>query len=178
VNPQQRLTRLARTAVGGRASTAARTPFVLLVVVLLGSGLLALLLLNASLNQGSFQVSRLEQKTGVLTEKEQALEQKIASRSDPEALRKRARELGMVPGGPPAFVAPDGTVHGSPAPATALPEPSPEEPAEEPAEDPAHASAEEQEEGRAEGTADHPTEPGESRAPQPRVQPEESAQPE
>lgn len=145
MNPQQRLARLARFTVGNRTSTAARTPFVLLLVVLLGSGLLALLLLNASLNTGSFKVSRLEQKTKDLTEEEQALEQEVASHSDPETLRKLARELGMVPGGPPAFVAPDGTVHGSPAPATALPEPPEEE---------------------------------EPREPQPRVQPEESAQPE
>lgn len=148
MNPQQRLARLARSAVGGRTSTAARTPFVLLLVVLLGSGLLALLLLNASLNKGSFQVSRLEKKTTELTEEEQALEQEVASYSDPGTLRERARELGMVPGGPPAFVAPDGTVHGSPAPATALPEPSEEEEEEPP------------------------------REPQPRVQPEESAHPE
>ncbi|MCF6523021.1 septum formation initiator family protein [Streptomyces sp. JJ36] len=116
MNPQQRLARLARLVPAG-GSSAARTPFVLLVVVLLGSGLLTLLYLNASLNQGSFQVTRLEQETRELDEQEQALEQEIASYSDPAALEKRARELGMVPGGPPVFLAPDGTVRGSPAPA-------------------------------------------------------------
>ena len=97
MNPQERLARLTRTAVRGRSSTAARTPFVLLLVGLLGSGLLALLLLNASLNQGSFQVSRLEQKTKGLTEEEQALEQDVASYSDPETLRRRAARL-RLPG--------------------------------------------------------------------------------
>ncbi len=168
---QQRLARLARAVGGSRTSTAARTPFVLLLVALLGSGLLALLLLNASLNKGSFQVSELEQKTRELTEEEQALEQEVASHSGPEALRERARELGMVPGGPPAFVAPDGTVHGSPAPATALPEPSPEDSAEEQPEEPA---ADPGEPGGQEGTEA----PGGPLEPQPRVQPEESAQPE
>ncbi|EST34482.1 hypothetical protein N566_18565, partial [Streptomycetaceae bacterium MP113-05] len=137
MNAQQRLARLTRAVGGGRTSTAARAPFVLLVVVLLGSGLLVLLLLNASLNKGSFQVGRLQQKTTELEEEEQALEQEVASYSDPATLRERARELGMVPGGPPAFVGRDGTVRGSPAPATEVPEPSPDGPeqSEEPAEE-------------------------------------------
>lgn len=112
MNPQQRLARLAALVPAG-GSGAARAPFVLLVVVLLGSGLLALLLLNASLNQGSFQLTRLEQETQRLNEEQQALEQEIAGYSDPEELEKRARGLGMVPGGPPVFLGPDGTVRGA-----------------------------------------------------------------
>lgn len=167
MNPQRRLVRfarLARTVGRGRTSTAARTPFVLLVVVLLGSGLLGLLLLNASLNQGSFQVSRLEQRSTELEEEEQALQQEVASYSNPEALRERARELGLVPGGPPAFVAPDGTVRGSPVPATGLPVPSESSP-DEPEEAPAQAG----EPGESGG-------PGGPQEPQPRVRPEEAGQ--
>jgi cell division protein FtsB len=167
VNAQQRLARLTRTVGAGRTSTAARTPFVLLIVVLLGSGLLALLLLNASLNKGSFQVTRLEQRTTELEEEEQALEQEVASYSDPAALRGRAREMGMVPGGPPAFLEPDGTVRGSPAPATELPSPPPEEQPEDETEEtqvPAEA-----------GPSATPGASGGPREPQPRVQPEESA---
>ncbi|MEU8823802.1 septum formation initiator family protein [Streptomyces sp. NPDC048636] len=103
------------------STTARRTPFVLLVVVLLGSGLIGLLVLNSSLNQGSFEVSRLEKQTDELTDDRQALEQDVDRLSAPGALERRARELGMVPGGSPAFLKPDGTVSGVPAPATAQP---------------------------------------------------------
>jgi type II secretory pathway pseudopilin PulG len=116
VRAQARLARLARLVPAG-GSTAARTPFVLLVVVLLVSGLIALLLLNASLNKGSFRLSELQQRTKELTDEQQALQQQVDAYSDPEELAGRARELGMVPGGPPAFLGRDGTVHGSPSPA-------------------------------------------------------------
>ncbi|AEM86538.1 FtsB family cell division protein [Streptomyces violaceusniger] len=108
-----------RPVPGG--ATARRTPFVLLVVVLLGSGLIALLLLNSSLNQGSFELSRLEKQTGELTDERQALQQDVDQLSAPTALERRARELGMVPGGSPAFLNPDGSVSGVPAPASGQP---------------------------------------------------------
>ncbi|MBC2877062.1 MULTISPECIES: FtsB family cell division protein [Streptomyces] len=108
-----RLGRLLPVGTGG----ARRTPFVLLVVVLLGSGLIGLLLLNSALNQGSFELSRLQRKTTELTDRQQALQQEVDQLAAPDALERRARELGMVPGGSPAFLNPDGTVSGVPAPA-------------------------------------------------------------
>ncbi|OII70464.1 septum formation initiator family protein, partial [Streptomyces sp. CC77] len=98
-------------------STAARTPFVLLVVLFLGGGLIGLLLLNTSLSQGSFKLLELKKKTTALTDEEQALQRDVDARSAPDALERRARELGMVPGGGPAFLEPDGTVRGLPSPA-------------------------------------------------------------
>ncbi|MFG2866446.1 septum formation initiator family protein [Streptomyces sp. NPDC048338] len=107
-------------------STAARTPFVLLVVVLLGGGLITLLLLNSALNQGSFKLSELKKKTTELTDEEQALQRDVDDYSAPDALERRARELGMVPGGSPAFLDPDGTVRGEPSEAAApTPDPAP-----------------------------------------------------
>ncbi|WP_431782245.1 septum formation initiator family protein [Streptomyces chumphonensis] len=103
--------------VPGGGSTAARTPFVLLVVVLLGSGLLTLLLLNAAVNEGSFELGKLRQETRELTDEEQGLQQDVDSFSAPGALDRRARELGMVPGDVPVFLRPDGTVLGEPSPA-------------------------------------------------------------
>jgi cell division protein FtsB len=97
--------------------TAARIPFVLLIVVLLGSGLLALLLLNASVNQGSFELGRLKKQTRELTDEQQALQEEVDAFSAPGALDRRARELGLVPGGTPAFLLPDGSVRGAPEPA-------------------------------------------------------------
>ncbi|GAU68258.1 16S rRNA methyltransferase RsmH [Streptomyces sp. NBRC 110611] len=98
--------------------TAARTPFVLLVVVLLGSGLITLLLLNSALNQGSFELSELERRTAELRDEQQALQQEVDASSAPGALERRARELGMVPGGAPVFLLPDGRVLGKPGVAT------------------------------------------------------------
>ncbi|WUT32858.1 septum formation initiator family protein [Streptomyces sp. NBC_00691] len=105
-------------------SSAARTPFVLLVVVLLGGGLISLLLLNSALNQGSFQLNELKDRTTELTDEEQALQRDVDDYAAPDALERRARELGMVPGGSPAFLHPDGKVLGEPTEAVA-PKPTP-----------------------------------------------------
>ncbi|WP_320773858.1 septum formation initiator family protein, partial [Streptomyces sp. CRN 30] len=113
-----RAARLARLFPAGAGGQAARTPFVLLVVLLLGGGLIGLLVLNSALSEGSFQLDDLEQETKELTDEEQALQRDVDAYSAPQALQRRARELGMVPGGDPAFLAPDGTVKGSPAPAS------------------------------------------------------------
>ncbi|MEU1467680.1 cell division protein FtsL [Streptomyces sp. NPDC005761] len=102
-------------------SNAARTPFVLLVVLLLGGGLISLLLLNSALNEGSFRLSELKKRTTDLTDDQQALQRDVDSASEPDALARRARELGMVPGGSPAFLGPDGKVRGVPSPASAAP---------------------------------------------------------
>ncbi|THA35886.1 cell division protein FtsL [Streptomyces sp. A1277] len=112
-------------------STAARTPFVLLVVLLLGGGLITLLLLNSALNEGSFRLSELKKRTTELTDEQQALQRDVDASSEPDALARRARELGMVPGGSPAFLDPDGTVRGVPtkAPPAPVAAPSPTTPA-------------------------------------------------
>ncbi|MCQ6556047.1 cell division protein FtsL [Streptomyces sp. C10-9-1] len=116
--------RLARLLPSG-PSSAARTPFVLLVVLLLSGGLITLLLLNSSLSQGSFRLSELKKRTTELTDQQQALQRDVDGRSAPDALARRARELGMVPGGSPAFLDTDGTVRGVPGEATAPPPPPP-----------------------------------------------------
>ncbi|MGR4883601.1 hypothetical protein ACIPUC_29885 [Streptomyces sp. LARHCF249] len=128
------VTRLGR-AIGGRpvrprpgprpGGQAARMPFVLLVVALLAGGLISLLLLNSALNEGSFQLSRLKKETTVLTDEEQALQRDVDGYSAPDALQRRAQELGLVPGGSPVFIGPDGKVAGTPAAAEPPPAPSP-----------------------------------------------------
>ncbi|MFH8367267.1 septum formation initiator family protein [Streptomyces sp. NPDC018031] len=105
------------TASAGPGTAARRTPFVLLVVVLLGSGLISLLMLNSALNQGSFELDRLEKRTTDLDDERQALQQEVDRLAAPDALERRARELGLVPGGTPVFLDPDGTVRGAPEPA-------------------------------------------------------------
>ncbi|MGJ3559252.1 FtsB family cell division protein [Streptomyces sp. INA 01156] len=96
----------------GRAQ-AARTPFVLLVVLLLGGGLIGLLVLNSALSEGAFELDDLKRETKSLTDEEQALQRDIDAHSAPDALQRRARELGMVPGGDPVFLSPDGKVKGA-----------------------------------------------------------------
>ncbi|MFF3347786.1 hypothetical protein [Streptomyces sp. NPDC002779] len=113
-----RAARLARLFPTGRGQ-AARTPFVLLVVLLLGGGLIGLLVLNSALSEGAFRLADLQKETKSLTDEEQALQRDVDAYSAPEALQRRALELGMVPGGDPAFLDPDGTVRGVPAPAPA-----------------------------------------------------------
>ncbi|MER8087077.1 septum formation initiator family protein [Streptomyces sp. NPDC094048] len=118
-----RAARLARLMPSG-PSTAARTPFVLLVVLLLGGGLITLLVLNSALNEGSFRLSELKRKTTQLTDEQQALQNDVDNYSEPDALERRARQLGMVPGGSPAFLDPDGKVRGVPAEISAEPTPA------------------------------------------------------
>ncbi|MGW6573976.1 hypothetical protein ACWGAN_17575 [Streptomyces sp. NPDC054945] len=129
--------RPARPRPGGQA---ARMPFVLLVVALLGGGLISLLLLNSALNEGSFQLSKLRKETTALTDEEQALQRDVDAYSAPDALQRRAHELGLVPGGSPVFIGQDGKIAGNPAVAEALPPPTPTAPAS-PAAPPASAPA-------------------------------------
>ncbi|MFJ6795754.1 hypothetical protein [Streptomyces sp. NPDC091268] len=117
--------RLGRALAGTPAGQAARTPFVLLVVALLGGGLISLLLLNSALNQGSFQLSKLKKETTTLTDEEQALQRDVDGHSAPDALQRRAQELGLVPGGSPVFIGPDGKVTGTASPASPPAPPSP-----------------------------------------------------
>ncbi|MFF7241132.1 septum formation initiator family protein [Streptomyces collinus] len=116
-----RAARLARLFPVGRAR-AARAPFVLLVVLLLGGGLIGLLVLNSALSEGSFKLDALQKRTKNLTDEEQALQRDIDAYSSPDALQRRARQLGMVPGGDPVFLGPGGTVKG--VPNAAGPEPA------------------------------------------------------
>ncbi|MQY33083.1 hypothetical protein SRB17_10430 [Streptomyces sp. RB17] len=109
-----RAARLVRLFPAGRAR-AARTPFVLLVVLLLGGGLIGLLVLNSALSEGSFKLADLQKRTKNLTDEEQALQRDIDAYSSPDALQRRARELGMVPGGDPAFLGSDGKIKGVPS---------------------------------------------------------------
>lgn len=121
-------------------SKAARTPFVLLVVLLLGGGLITLLVLNSALNEGSFRLSELKKRTTDLTDEQQALQHDVDSSAEPDALARRARELGMVPGGSPAFLGPDGKVRGVPSAATAEPAPAPPQKTTAPPQPPASAA--------------------------------------
>ncbi|WP_406287395.1 hypothetical protein [Embleya sp. NBC_00896] len=105
-----------------QAKGSSRTPFVVLVVGLLGGGLLSLLLLNTALNQGSFELGKLQKREDQLTDDKEALQRELDAKAAPGELARRAQEMGMVPGGSLVFVDPvTGQVLGVPKPATSKP---------------------------------------------------------
>ena len=107
----------------GRTS-APRAPFITLVVLLLAGGLLGLLALNTVLAQGSFRLHELTAAGKELADREQVLEREVETLRTPRNLAAKARELGMVQSGAPAFLRlPDGTVLGAEVPAPAPGEP-------------------------------------------------------
>lgn len=116
VNPAPAALRLVPT---GRTS-APRAPFITLVVLLLAGGLLGLLALNTALAQGSFRLYALTTEGKELADREQVLEREVETLRTPRNLAQKARELGMVQSGAPAFLRlPDGTVLGAEVPAPA-----------------------------------------------------------
>nr|WP_051829680.1 hypothetical protein [Streptomyces novaecaesareae] len=103
----------------GKRPVRGRTPFAVLIVALLAAGLFGLLALNTALNEGSFELSRLQKQTTKATDEQQSLQHEIDKSSAPDALARRAAELGMVPAGGMAFldVPNGGKVVGTPGPA-------------------------------------------------------------
>ncbi len=85
-----------RVLPGGRSS-APRAPFVVLVLLVLGAGLVGLLLLNTNLQQSSFELRDLEHETRLLRDRHAELSQLVAKQASPEMLAERADALGMVP---------------------------------------------------------------------------------
>jgi hypothetical protein len=93
-----------------------RTPFVLLLVGLLGGGLVCLLLINTVLAQGSFQITAIQQKNAALSQQEQQLQQQTAAEQAPASIAARARQLGMRPVGRLRFIdLKNGRIYNQPA---------------------------------------------------------------
>ncbi|KPM56258.1 hypothetical protein ACG83_09805 [Frankia sp. R43] len=95
--------RLSSWRLPGR-SNAPRGPFVALLLVLMGAGLLSLLLLNIALMEHAFHADELEQKAATLARQEQELSVQLDEQSDPGQLAARATQLGMVAGEVPVFL--------------------------------------------------------------------------
>ena len=103
-----------------RRSSAARTPFVVVVVGILAAGLLGLLLLNTALAQDAFRLHALQVQGRIIADQEQGLQREVERMQSPQALAAQATALGMVPGGPPAFLRlSDGKVLGAALPGQA-----------------------------------------------------------
>ncbi|MCP2338297.1 hypothetical protein [Actinomadura rupiterrae] len=96
-----------------RQSAPPRTPFVLLIVGLLGGALASLLLLNTVLAEDAFTLSRLQQNNKLLDQQRQQMQSDIAREEAPASLDAKARGYGMRPPTQPAWISPDGTVTGT-----------------------------------------------------------------
>jgi hypothetical protein len=100
--------------VRGRPNPAPRLPFAALVLTVLALGLVGLLVLNTSLQQGAFQVRDLQARAQALADHREALELQVAALREPQRVAARAAAMGMVPDHSPAFLRlSDGAVLGS-----------------------------------------------------------------
>ncbi|GHJ44959.1 hypothetical protein Cs7R123_23010 [Catellatospora sp. TT07R-123] len=101
---------------------APRTPFVLLIVVVVVAGVLGILVLNTKIAESGLQLTELKHKQAQLDLREQQVSQEIAEAESPGRLEAAAKRLGLVPAGAPAFIRlPDGKIIGVPQPATGKP---------------------------------------------------------
>ncbi len=111
--------------VAAPAEARSRAGLAILCLAILATGLIALLLLNISLNRGSFVLHDLQTQQTRLQEQEQTLREQLENMQAPQVLSDQARKLGMVPASRAAFLrAADGHVLGAPAPARASSSPS------------------------------------------------------
>jgi cell division protein FtsL len=108
------------SVVRGGRTHAPRVPFAALVLTVLALGLVGLLVLNTSLQQGAFYARDLEARAEKLTERREALQIQVAELREPQRVAAQASALGMVPNANPAFLRlSDGKVLGDPTPAPA-----------------------------------------------------------
>jgi len=106
------------TVVPRVRARAPRVPFVTLVSLLLLGGVVGLLMFNTTMQQNAFAATSLEKQATDLTSREQTLQMELEDLRNPQLVAEKAQKLGMVDGGPPAFLGLDGRVHGVTAPAT------------------------------------------------------------
>jgi hypothetical protein len=74
-----------------------RTPFILLLLGLLGGGLVCLLVINTTLAAASYRIDNLQRSNAAATQQVQDLQQQVASEQSPGSIEQRALKLGMRP---------------------------------------------------------------------------------
>lgn len=107
------------TVVPVTRTNAPRVPFIALVSVIALVGVVGLLLFNTSLQQASFAEAKLADKAAALADREETLRMELDDLRDPQQIATRAQRMGMVIPASPAFLRLDGTIIGTPTPATA-----------------------------------------------------------
>jgi cell division protein FtsB len=86
----------ARPVTGATPRPRPRTPFILLLIGLLGGAMVSLLVISTTLAQGAFQITSLQQQNANLTRQEQTLNNAVAQAADPAVIAKEAQQFGMV----------------------------------------------------------------------------------
>jgi hypothetical protein len=86
--------RAARQARDGAPATS-RTPFILLVLAMLGGGLVCLLVVNTTLAAASFRISNLQQENTQAAQRVQELQQQVSTDQSASSIEQRALRLGM-----------------------------------------------------------------------------------
>jgi hypothetical protein len=81
-------------AVGAGGS---RTPFVLLLLAMLGGGLVCLLVINTTLGASSFEIDRLQQSATARQLQVQQLQNQVATDQNDATIQREACRLGMRP---------------------------------------------------------------------------------
>ena len=99
--PVLRLVQELRVSEGKSVTT---TAFVTLVFGALITSILMVMALNMALNQDSIKLHRLKIQAQAIRDQEEAISAQVARYSSPALLAQRARTLGMVPSGAPAFI--------------------------------------------------------------------------
>ena len=87
-------------------SRSPRTPFILLLVGLLGGALVSLLVISTTLAQGAFRITNLQEQNANLVRQEQTLTNEIAQAGNPAVIAKKAEQLGMRPNPRLGFIDP------------------------------------------------------------------------
>lgn len=106
--------------VPSRDASSPRMPFIVLVALILAAGVVGLLMFNTHMQQGAFQVNKLQAQASALTAVEQDEAMQLQKASNPQQLAAAASKLGMVAPANPAFLdLVTGRVLGVPTPATA-----------------------------------------------------------
>jgi hypothetical protein len=72
-----------------------RTPFILLLVGLLGGALVSLLVISTTLAQGAFRVTSLQEQNANLAREQQTLTNEVAQAGNPAVIAQKAEQLGM-----------------------------------------------------------------------------------
>ncbi|HEY0189245.1 MAG TPA: hypothetical protein VGC67_17290 [Cellulomonas sp.] len=96
------------------AQTRTHVPFVLVCMAILAGALLAALLLNTQLAQGSYAEQEMDSQLADLAQTEQQLSSQLDTNRSPEQLAAQAAALGMEPAGSTGWLSlADGTVVGA-----------------------------------------------------------------
>lgn len=100
------------------ANRARRTPFVVVLLAIVGGGLVGLILISTVMQAQTFELAELTAEARELETAQEALQREVSELESPENLGPLAVAHGMVPSQTPVYLQlSDGTVRGSPKPA-------------------------------------------------------------